>query len=497
MRNNVQYIAIDIGAESGRVMAGFLDDDGIRLEEAHRFSTGAVRMLDSLYWDLPHFLREIRTGFRAFAGRYGTPEAIGVDSWGNGFGLLDKDGRLLANMIHYRDPRTEGVPEQFYRRMPPEKLYERTGVQMLRFNLLYQIHSLALAKDPLLEIADKMLMGGEIVSHYLAGHSPGEYTDVSTSQLYDVPRDAWAWDVAQAAGVPARILPEVVRPGTRIGRLLAHECDAAGFAGQPEVALPACHDTASAVAGIPAGRETDWLFISSGTWSLIGAELDRAIATPEAFAENFTNEGGVFGTYRFLKNIVGLWLLQEYARELAGAGQAADYAELSRNAEAAPPFRAIVDVNDPAFLDPGPMVPRIAAYCRRTGQRPPETPGETTRVILEGLALSYRRAAGTLERLTGRKYAVIHIVGGGCLNAPLNQMTADATGLVVKAGPAEATALGNIAMQAVAMERLSGLAEGREIIGKSFTARVFEPNPALAAEWEKAETELERFTEIS
>ncbi len=487
MAKQERYVAVDLGAESGRVIAGLFDGDVIRTEEVHRFPTGGIRMLDRLVWDFPGFLREIRIGLAKFAAAYGSdPVSIGVDVWSDAFGLLDKGGRLLATPMHYRDDITLGVPEQLYARMPQETLYRHAGIHMMRHKMIYQMAGLALRDDPLLEAADTMLMGAELIYHFLSGETVGEYSDVTTTGLYDIGHDHWAWPVLDAARLPRRLFGEVVKPGTRRGTLLAADADECGLARVP-MAYVCTHDTGSAVVGIPADQREDWLFISSGTWSLAGVELSAPVLTPEALAMTFTNEGGADGKVRFLKNIAGLWILQELRREWARQGRDYSYEQLTAMATAAKPFACVIDVDDARFLQPGDMMEKIAALCRETGQTPPADEGEAARSVLEGLALAYRKFVRDAEAMTGVKRSRIHIVGGGSKNALLNQLAADATGLPVRAGPVEATALGNIIVQAMASGALGSVWDGREIVRRTQQLQDFQPRAETAAQWLEAE----------
>lgn len=486
-----RYIAVDIGAESGRVIAGGLDDAGLELEIVHRFPTGGVRMLSSLCWDFPGFLREIRAGLRAYSARYGRePESIGIDAWSDAYGLLDKHGRLLANPLHYRDAVTHGAGEELYKRISPERIYSLTGIHMMSHKLIYQMFGSLLRGDPLFDVAETMLMGPELIYHFLAGVTLGEYSDVSTTQLYNLTADDWAWEVIDAARFPRRLFPEVVKPGTVAGPLLPEEADDCNLSRAP-LTFVCTHDTGSAVVGIPAKNDDDWLFISSGTWSLAGVELTAPILTPEAMRLGFTNEGGADGYFRFLKNIAGLWILQEMRREWARAGRDLGYNEITALAASAEPFQCVIDVEDARFLAPGSMTDRIAAVARDTGQTPPADHGGFARVALEGLALAYRRFVDDAARVTGRKRSTIHIVGGGSQNRLLNRLTADATGLAVKSGPVEATALGNVIVQARAAGRLGTIWDGREILARSGGMEIFEPDPAAADKWREAEARLE------
>lgn len=487
MGSKRRYVAVDVGAESGRVIAGAVADDRIELDVVHRFPTGGIRMLDSLCWDFPGFLREIRGGLRAYAAAYGRePESIGIDTWSDAYGLLDKSGRLLANPLHYRDGVTAGAGRELYRKIDPERIYALTGIHMMGHKLIYQMYGSLLRGDPLFDVADKMLMGAELLYHFLSGVTLGEYSDVSTTQLYNLEKDDWAWEVIDAAGFPRRLFPEVVKPGAPAGTLLPAEADDCNL-GRVPLTFVATHDTGSAVAGIPAADDGDWLFISSGTWSLAGVELARPILTPEAMRMAFTNEGGAEGSVRFLKNIAGLWILQEMRREWVREGMDLGYDELTALAATAKPFPCVIDVADPRFVAPGDMARKIVDVCRESGQAAPTERGEFVRAALEGLALAYREFVRDAAAITGRRRRVVHVVGGGSRNRLLNQLTADATGLVVKAGPAEATAYGNIIVQAKAAGQLGSVWDGRGLLAKSGEMVCFEPASGDDSAWREAE----------
>jgi rhamnulokinase len=440
------YLAFDLGAESGRAMLGTLEGGRLAVEELHRFANTPVRVFDALYWDTLRLWHEIQRGL-AIAGRerHLPLDGIGIDTWGVDFALLGADGALADNPRHYRDARTNGVMEKVFRVVPRAEVFAQTGIQFMQLNSLYQFYALKLAGSPALEAARTLLFMPDLLNYWLTGVARAELTIASTSQFYDPRNKTWARDLLERLGLPTGILPEIVAPGTLLGPLLDSVAGAAGLGAVPVYAT-GCHDTASAVAAVPA-EGSNWCYISSGTWSLMGAELDEPVIDERVLAENLTNEIGAAGKVRFLKNIAGLWLVQECRRAWAQAGAEYTYDELTRLAGEAGPARATIDVD--AFLEPGDMPRKIAAHCRARGQTPPETPGEFTRTILESLAQRYRQVLESLEALAGRRFDAIHIVGGGSRNALLNQLVADATGRTVIAGPSEATAIGNVLIQAI------------------------------------------------
>jgi len=463
------YLAFDLGAESGRAMLGTLEGGRLEIEELHRFANTPVRVFDALYWDTLRLWHEIQRGL-AIAGR-GAPGArrltldgIGIDTWGVDFGLLGADGALADNPRHYRDARTNGVMEKVFSVVPRAEVFAQTGIQFMQLNSLYQLYALKLAGSPALGAACTLLFMPDLLNYWLTGVARAELTIASTSQFYDPRAKTWARELLERLGLPTGILPEIVAPGTRLGPLLDSVSGPAGLDAVPVYAT-GCHDTASAVAAVPA-EGANWCYISSGTWSLMGAELDEPVINERALAENLTNEIGAAGKVRFLKNIAGLWLLQECRRAWALEGAEYSYDELVRLAAEAGPARAAIDVD--AFLEPGDMPRKIADHCRARGQRPPQTPGEFTRTILENLAERYRQVLESLELAAGRRFEAIHIVGGGSRNTLLNQLVADATGRTVIAGPSEATAIGNVLIQAIGAGELAGLEEARGVVRRSF-----------------------------
>jgi rhamnulokinase len=466
-------LAYDLGAESGRGILGQFDGSRLRLDVVHRFANGPVRTLDTLHWDMLHLWSEMLVGLRKAVTEKGPIDALGVDTWGVDFALLGRGDTLLGNPRHYRDPHTIGYPEAAFETVSRLEIYRQTGLQFMRFNSLYQLLAMRRDRSPLLDAAESLLMVPDLLHFYFTGVKVNEFTDVSTSQMYDPTAKGWARGLLEALGLPTHVLGDVVQPGTVLGRLRASVAEEAGVAAVP-VVLPGSHDTASAVAAVPA-RGASWCYISSGTWSLMGAELPAPLISEKTLHYNFTNEGGVGGTIRFLKNIMGLWLVQECRRSWERAGRDYTYDELTRLAEAAPAFASLVDPDHSSFWLPPNMPAALGDFCKRTGQPVPVEPGAVVRCALESLALRYRWVLERLEELLGRRIDVIHIVGGGGQNALLNQLTADACDRTVLAGPVEATAIGNVLVQLVGLGALGSLAEGREVVRRSFEVTTFEP----------------------
>lgn len=475
------YLAFDLGAESGRAMLGTVGDETLALEELHRFPNIPVRLPTGLYWDTLRLFHEILQGLAAACrGRNLKLAGVGVDTWGVDFALLGEDGALVDNPRHYRDARNNGMLERTFAVVPREEVFAQTGIQFMQLNTLYQLHAMKLANSPALRVARTFLMMPDLFNYWLTGVARCELTDASTTQFYNPVKKRWAHELLERLGLPTAILPEIVMPGTLLGPLLSHVADETG-AGAALVYATCCHDTASAVAAVPAEGD-GWCYISSGTWSLMGVELAEPLINRRSLELNFTNEIGAAGAIRFLKNIAGMWLLQECRRAWALEGREYSYEELAQLAAAAPPFSAVIDPD--AFLEPGRLPEKIADFCRRTGQQPPEPPGPMCRTILESLALRYRQVLESLESLLGRRIERIHIVGGGSRNRVLNQFVADATGRLVIAGPSEATAAGNVVVQAIGAGDLRDVPEARALIRRSFPVECFEPRPQAA--WDAA-----------
>jgi rhamnulokinase len=484
MSQSVNYLAIDLGASSGRVMLGRWDGQRFALHELHRFPNGPVAVRGHLHWDVLRLWQEITTGIARYTAQDDAPLAgIGIDTWGVDFALLDRAGQLLGNPYHYRDRRTDGMLPVVDGFVHAERLYAQTGIQHLPINTLYQLVSMRQSGDPQLDTADTLLLMPDLFHYWLTGQKVAEYTNATTTQFFDARERRWATDLFAALDLPSQILPRVVAPGTLLGDLLPDVRNAIGLRHTAPVIATATHDTASAVAAIP-GLDERSAYISSGTWSLVGVELDQPVLSERARALNFTNEGGVAGTIRFLKNVGGLWLLQECQRQWQRAGQQYTWPELVTLAEAAPPLRSLVDPDAPDFLSPSDMPAAIQTYCQRLGQPAPASVGALVRCCLESLALKYRWVVEALEALTGRRLDTIRIVGGGSQNTLLCQLTADACGRPVVAGPVEATALGNIVVQAIATGHLPDLAAGRIAVAASSPQRLYAPQ--RSGDWDAA-----------
>jgi rhamnulokinase len=477
------YLAFDLGAESGRAVVGQFDGTRLHLEELHRFDNGPVHVLDSLYWDILLLWREVKASLGFAADTYGESlSSVGVDTWGVDFGLLGADDALLGNPYHYRDSRTDGMMDVAFARVPRTEIFQRTGIQFMQLNTLFQLLAMSQQHSPSLEVAKTLLTMPDIFNFWLTGRKASEFTIATTTQCYDPRSREWAFELLQQLDIPGHIFVDIVPPGTVLGKLRQAVAEETGCPSIPVVA-PAAHDTGSAVAAVPAVDE-DYIYLSSGTWSLMGIETQAPIITDRSLEFNLTNEGGVSQTFRVLKNIMGLWLVQESRREWSRSGESHSYDELTRMASEVPAFGPYVVPGDSRFLAPGDMPRRIQSFCQETGQRVPQTKGEIVRCALESLALEYRWVAQRLDQLADRHLPTIHIIGGGSRNQLLNQLTADATGRTVIAGPVEATAIGNIVVQAIALGHLASLAEGRALVRRSFTLKTFEPQTNSA--WDEA-----------
>jgi rhamnulokinase len=472
----VHLIAVDLGAESGRVAQVTFDGAALSMEVAHRFPNVQVEAGHTLYWDILRLWHEIKTGIDAVKGG---AAGIGVDTWGVDFALLDRDGNLLGNPVCYRDSRTDGMMEWAFKRVPRREIFERTGTQFLVLNTLYQFASLVRANSPLLDVAHTYLGLPDLFHYWLTGVMACEFTHATTTQFYNPRAADWDRQLLGAMGLPTSIYPEIVQPGTRLGE----------YHGIPVIA-PATHDTGSAVAAVPT-TTPNFAYISSGTWSLIGLEIGTPVITDDSYAANVTNEGGTEGNFRFLKNIMGLWLAQQCRATWRAEGTDYSYEQLAALAHEAPPFLALIDPDDPLFFPPGDMPERIREYCARSGQSIPGTVGSVMRTVYESLALKYRDALDKLIALSGKTVDRLHIIGGGSQNRLLCQMTADAIGRTVIAGPTEATVLGNAIVQLIALGELSSVADGRALLSRQAEMMVYEPKHAAA--WNDA---YARFTRL-
>jgi len=514
------FLAVDLGASSGRVVAGLFDGERLALEEIHRFENGPVNVGRHMHWDLLGLWKELCNGLRAAAAKYtGQIVSVGVDTWGVDFALLGRGDALLANPHHYRDSRTNGLMERAFTTVPRHEIFAATGLQFMQFNTLYQLLAMKLERSPVLEAAETFLMMPDIFHWLLTGRKANEFTNATTTQFYDPCAGGWATELLARFGLPTEIFGELIPPGTELGPLLPQVAADTGLAGVKVIA-PGTHDTASAVMAVPAVSNPeseisnlksqisnlksgianpksqisdaqrskpsapDWCYISSGTWALMGVESLRPIINDACLRLNFTNEGGIGGTFRVLKNITGLWLLQECRRVWAQRGQKLDWEEINRFSDAAPPLVSLINPDDPSFMAPADMPNAIRQFCERTGQPSPQTEGAIIRCALESLALKCRQVLGWLGQLIGGRIETIHVVGGGTQNRRLCQATADACGRRVVAGPVEATAIGNVMMQAVAARSVSSIAEAREVIRGSFELEEYAPSGNSA--WDDA-----------
>ena len=477
-------LAVDLGASGGRVVSGAFDGRLLELEEIHRFENGPVAMGGQLVWDLPRLWQEVSTGLRAAAGRHGGAVAsVGVDTWGVDFSFLTADDALLANPVCYRDARTRGMLAAAEQVVPRAEIFAATGLQFMEINSLYQLLSLRARRSPILEAADLMLMIHDLFHWLLSGTRSNERTNATTSQCFDPRQNDWAFPLLDRFGLPRRIFGPVVEPGADLGPLRSEVAAETGL-GAARVIVPGTHDTASAVVAVPAAdppsSRPDWCYVSLGTWALVGTELDRPLVTPECLALNFTNEGGVGGTTRLLRNVCGLWLVQQCRAAWRRQGKEWTWDQLTALAAEAPPLATLVDPDDPALVAPADMPEAIRGLARAAGESVPESTAAVVRAALESVAAAIRRRILELDRLVGRRIGRVHVVGGGVKNRLLCQMIADATGRPVLAGPVEATAIGNLLVQLAARGGVVDLRQIREIVRHSFEPEAFEPRAAAA-----------------
>jgi rhamnulokinase len=482
------YLALDLGAESGRAILAHLHSGVLTTEEIHRFKNEPVEYGGSLHWDVTRLWWEVR---KALHGLEETQLAgIGVDAWGVDYALLGERGELLQNPYHYRDARTNGVMQEVLGKVPREEIYWATGIQFMPINTLYQLYAAMRDTPALLKAAERLVTIPDLFHYWLTGNAVCEFTNATTTQLVSPMTRVWATELISRLELPRHLLAEIVEPGTQVGTLLPSISRNSSLSATPVIA-PAAHDTGSAVAAISARDGT--AFLSSGTWSLLGTELDAPVISPEALRLNFTNEGGVNGTTRLLKNVMGLWMLQCCRHSWAAQGQSCDHSELMELAAREDAFRCLVDPDHASFLRPADMPAAIDQFCTRTHQPSPRSSGGYVRAILESLAFKYRLVLHNLEQLIGRRIDQIRVIGGGSKNRLLNQMTADATGRKVLAGPAEATALGNVAVQILATGGAASLKEVRSLIDRSYPVEVFEPLDT--GKWDRHAERFEQYCE--
>ncbi|EFH83332.1 rhamnulokinase [Ktedonobacter racemifer] len=482
--------AVDLGAESGRIILGRFNGKKLLLEEVHRFANRPVTIHGHRFWNIPGLWDETLIGLRKARQRAGSLDSIGVDTWGVDYGLVDRNGFLLGLPFQYRDQRTSTIMEQVCALIPRERIYAHTGIQFLPFNTLFQLTAHEYQQPGALAQAHRLLMIPDLFHNWLSGSMVSERTNASTTQCWDAVAGVWDVDLLTQLGLPTSMLPLVVEPGTPLGPVLAEWQDDLGSA---LVIAPATHDTGSAIAAAPVSSPDSWGYISSGTWSLVGVELPQPLISPGVLAANYTNEGGVFGTTRFLKNVMGLWLLQECQRQWARDGHTLDYETLSTDVAGVPAFAALVDPDDPRFLAPMNMPATMNAYLQEHGQEPLQAPAAFARCILESLVLRYCEVFRQMGILTGKDIKGVHVLGGGARNAWLNQWLANALGIPVIAGPHEATAYGNALMQLVGLGDLQSLAEVRTVAQRTAT-RLFEPQAAQHEAWQEAAGQFRALT---
>ncbi len=467
-----RVLAFDFGASSGRAIIGCFDGDKITLEEVHRFSNDPVSVGGTVYWDVLRLFYEIKQGIikAKIAGGF---DSIGIDTWGVDFGLIDSEGKLMENPVHYRDARTVGLVDEAFKTMPKEKLYGITGIQFMELNTLFQLISLKKYRPWMLERADKMLFMPDLFGYMLTGKMCAEYSIASTSQLIDLDKRTWSKEILDAFGIKESVFAPLVQPGTVLGELSKEVCEECGV--DPVPVISVCgHDTQSAITSVPC-EDGDFAFLSSGTWSLFGTELDKPIVNETSMNINITNEGGFDGSTGFLKNIIGLWLIQESRRQWKREGKEYSYADLEKLALAAEPFKCFIDPDAPEFVPHGNIPERVREFCRKTGQYVPETVGEIMRCIYESLAMKYRLTFEKLRECTERDYPVIHVIGGGTKDGLLCQMTANSCDRTVKAGPIEATVMGNVAVQLMSDSSVKNIGQARKIVADSSELKTFEP----------------------
>ncbi len=484
-----KVLAFDFGASSGRAIIGSFDGEKITLKEVHRFTNDPVDLGGTLYWDVLRLFYEIKQGIvnAKIAGGF---DSIGIDTWGVDFGLIDKNGRLLENPVHYRDKRTSGLVEESFKSVPRQKMYDITGIQFMELNTLFQLISLKKQRPEMLERADKMLFMPDLFAYFLTGKMCSEYSIASTSQLIDINTRSWSKELLDAFGIKESLFAPLTEPGTQLGNLSKEICEECGVESVPVISVCG-HDTQSAITAVPC-ESGDFAFLSSGTWSLFGTELQKPIVNETSLKINITNEGGFGGTTGFLKNIIGLWLIQESRRQWQREGKDYSYADLEKLALSEEPFKCFIDPDAPEFVPQGNIPERVREFCRKTGQYVPESVGEIMRCIYESLAMKYRMTFEKLCECTGKDYPVIHVIGGGTKDGLLCRMTASSCGKTVKAGPIEATVMGNVAVQLMSDGTIGSISEARKAVAASESLKTYEPENT--DEWIKA---YESFVKIA
>lgn len=494
------YLAIDMGASSGRHVLGRFDGERLTLEEIYRFENGGTDLGGTLCWDLPALWKNVQNGLKAASEIVGSGEkcslrSVGVDTWGVDFAMLDANEHLLSNPVTYRDHRTDGYPEAAFGTVSRSEIFAQTGLQFMQFNTLYQLIAMKRAGDPLLEVGQRLLQIPDAFHWLLSGAKANEFTNATTTQFFNPLQGDWAWDLLKKFGIPTHFLGEITPPGTDLGALRPSVQAATGLGPNVRVVLPGTHDTASAVMAVPAdyqiGTQPNWAYISLGTWALMGIESPKPIVNEKMLELNFTNEGGVGNTWRVLKNITGMWILQECKRIWNAVGKNWSWDELTQMSDAAPSLQRFINAEASEFFAPANMVEQIIRFCQRTGQSVPQTEGEVLKCAVESIAMRFRDVFRMCETINGQRIETIHVVGGGTKNRQLCQMTANATGRTVVTGPVEATAIGNVLIQAIADGAVADISEARAIIRRSFPMETFQPQHVEA--WDEA---YERYQKI-
>ena len=480
---DLKMLAIDLGASSGRGIVGSFDGEKLTLRENHRFSNDPVITNGRMYWDILRIFHEIKQSITKTVLEKDNVSSIGIDTWGVDYAYLDKHGRMLANPTHYRDTRTVGMQEYVNGILPLDQLYARCGIQSIDFNTIFQMAADRRYEPEVFDRAERMLNIPDLLNYFLTGNMANEYTILSTGGFLDANKREYAFDLLEKLDIPTRLFGKIVQPGYKVGKLLPQVLGETGKT-DAHVITVASHDTASAVIAVPT-QEEDFIYISSGTWSLMGTELKEPLINEQSQKLNLTNEGGAMGTIRFLKNIMGLWLIQESRRQWKREGNEYSFAQMEAWAKECKPMQCFINPDDASFATPGNMPEKVREFCRRTGQHVPESVGEVVRCIYESLALKYRQTAESIETLMGKKAKVIHVVGGGTKDRFLSQMTADACGIPVAAGPEEATAIGNLMMQAIAAGEVADLKQARQIVAASFELKHYMPSSDRAL-WDEA-----------
>jgi len=482
-----KFIAFDIGASSGRTIVGTLENNVIQLDEIYRFQNRRLQIDNSLCWNVLQLYKNILNGLKKYVEKYGSnTKGIGIDTWGVDFVLLDKNDEMIGYAHHYRDSRTQGVLEEIFKIIPKEEIFSETGIQFMDINSIVQLYSMVLNDLPKLSITDTFLMVPDYLNFLLSGKKLTEYSIATTSQLFNPTKNEWAYHLIERLDFKSNWFQKVIPSGSILGNIKDYVSNEVGLANDTKIIAPACHDTGSAVAAVPVDMDKyssgEWAYLSSGTWSLLGVELNKPLINNKVLKYNFTNEGGLNNSIRFLKNVTGMWIIQECKRIWENEGKEFDWEDIVSEAKKAPKFQYLIDPNNPIFLNPKNMIATIQNFCKDQNQQQPESIGEISRTIFESLAFKYKEVIEYLEELIGKSIKILHVIGGGASNNLLNQFTANVLGIPIKVGPVEATAMGNILIQAYALGEINNINELRTIVHNSSEIKTF--TPRNTEEWE-------------